>query len=126
MNIFIDTNIYLSFYHLSDEDLEEIRKLSVLLEREEVWFWLPQQVKDEFFRNRENKAQDAIKRLKDQNKKVSFPVFCKNYPEFDEIRELQGNFNNKMKNLKGIWGQVSPFAFHARGGKTQDLTPEVL
>jgi len=99
INIFIDTNIFLSFYHLSDDDLEEIRKLSVLLERDEVRLWLPQQVKDEFFRNRENKVQDAIKRLKDQNKKVSFPVFCKSYPEFEEIRELQNNFNKKMKDL---------------------------
>ncbi|MDN3521862.1 PIN domain-containing protein [Halomonas ramblicola] len=99
INIFIDTNIFLSFYHLSDDDLEEIRKLSVLLERDEVRLWLPQQVKDEFFRNRENKVHDAIKRLKDQNKKASFPVFCKSYPEFNEIRELQNNFNSKMKDL---------------------------
>lgn len=99
INIFIDTNIFLSFYHLSDDDLEEIRKLSVLLERDEVRLWLPEQVKDEFFRNRENKVQDAIKRLKDQNKKAHFPVFCKSYPEFDEIRELQNSFNKKLKHL---------------------------
>ncbi|MEP1216446.1 MAG: PIN domain-containing protein [Marinobacter sp.] len=99
INIFIDTNIFLSFYHLSDDDLEEIRKLSVLLERDEVRLWLPEQVKDEFFRNRENKVQDAIKRLKDQNKKAHFPVFCKSYPEFDEIRELQNSFNKKLKDL---------------------------
>lgn len=99
INIFIDTNIFLSFYHLSDDDLEEIRKLSVLLERDEVRLWLPQQVKDEFFRNRENKVHDAIKRLKEQNKKFSFPVFCKSYPEFAEIRELQNNINSKVKSL---------------------------
>lgn len=44
MNLFIDTNVFLSFYHLSDDDLEEIRKLSVLLERGNIRLWLPQQV----------------------------------------------------------------------------------
>lgn len=91
--------MFLSFYHLSDDDLEEIKKLSVLLDKGNIRLWLPQQVKDEFFRNRENKVSDALKRLNDQNKKVVFPVFCKSYPEFEEIRAIQNEFNKKLKSL---------------------------
>jgi len=44
MLMFIDTNVFLTFYHFSNDDLEELRKLRVLLEREEVVLYLPQQV----------------------------------------------------------------------------------
>lgn len=33
MNLFIDTNVLLSFYHVSSDDLEELEKLVVLLEQ---------------------------------------------------------------------------------------------
>ena len=35
MNLFIDTNVFLSFFHLSNDDLEEIHKLAVLIEKGE-------------------------------------------------------------------------------------------
>ena len=47
-------------YHFSNDDLEELRKLRVLLEREEVILYLPQQVVEEFWRNREGKIFDAL------------------------------------------------------------------
>jgi predicted nucleic acid-binding protein len=50
--LFIDTNIFLSFYHLSGEDLEELNKLTVLLRKGEVALLLPEQVRDEFYRMR--------------------------------------------------------------------------
>ena len=62
MNLFIDTNIFLSFYHLSSADLEELRKLVVLIDQGRLKLYLPSQVVDEFRRNRDNKIADAIKR----------------------------------------------------------------
>ncbi len=44
MNIFIDTNIFLSFFHFSSDDLEELKKLAVFLRRGKVRLWLPEQV----------------------------------------------------------------------------------
>jgi hypothetical protein len=61
MNLFIDTNIFLSFYHLSSDDLEELRKLGVLLDKKKVTLLLPKQVIDEYRRNREVKIADALK-----------------------------------------------------------------
>ncbi len=99
MNLFIDTNVFLSFYHLSNDDLEEIHKLAVLLDKGDVKLWLPEQVKDEFKRNRENKVSDALKKLKEQQKKPQFPQICKDYDEYSEIRDLQIEYGKKLSSL---------------------------
>ena len=41
MNIYIDTNILLSFYHLTSEDLEELKKLVALLKQKKARLLLP-------------------------------------------------------------------------------------
>ncbi|EPE1743127.1 TPA: PIN domain-containing protein [Vibrio diabolicus] len=99
MNLFIDTNVFLSFYHLSNDDLEELHKLTVLLEKGEITLWLPQQIKDEFYRNRENKISDAIKKLKEQKQKRQFPQICKDYPEYPEISELLKSYDKSLSQL---------------------------
>jgi len=92
VNIFIDTNIFLSFYHFTSDDLEELRKLAVLLEKKIICLILPNQVVDEFYRNREKKIADAIKRLHDQRLNLQFPQFCKDYKEYEELRKLQKDY----------------------------------
>ena len=59
MKIFIDTNVYLKFYHYSNDELEELRKLIVLIEQGEILLYVPSQVFNEFTRNREVKIADA-------------------------------------------------------------------
>ena len=71
MNLFIDSNIFLSFYHLTSDDLEELKKLGVLLRQGEVRLFLPSQVVEEIRRNRENKIADAVKRLRGQELSLS-------------------------------------------------------
>lgn len=99
MNLFIDTNVFLSFFHLSNDDLEEIHKLAVLIEKGDVTLWLTEQVKDEFKRNRESKISEALKKLKEQKTKPQFPQICKDYDEYPEIRELQKDFDKKISSL---------------------------
>ncbi len=99
MNLFIDTNVFLSFFHLSNDDLEELHKLAVLIEKGEITLWLPDQVKDEFKRNRENKVSEAVKKLKEQKSKPQFPQICKDYEEYPEIRELQKKYEKKLSSL---------------------------
>jgi len=99
MNIFIDTNIYLSFYHYTNDDLEEIKKLIVLIEKKEITLWLTDQVKDEFKRNRENKISDALKKLKEQKINPQFPQICKDYEEYNEIRDHQKMYSQKLSIL---------------------------
>ena len=99
MNLFIDTNIFLSFFHFTSDDLEELKKLSVLIEKKEIILFLPDQVITEFYRNRENKIADAIKRLKDQRLNFQFPQFCKDYPQYLELRRLQREYERIHSDL---------------------------
>lgn len=88
MNLFIDTNIYLTFYHYSSDDLEELKKLAVAIKSGEIKLFLTQQIKDEFKRNRESKIADALKRFNEQKLGTQFPQMCKEYAaEYKELRE---------------------------------------
>jgi len=88
-SLFIDTNVFLSFYHYSGENLEELKKLAVLLKKHHVQMFLPQQVVDEFHRNRDKKIDDAMSSLKSQKYAPHFPQMCKDYDEYVVLRGLQ-------------------------------------
>ncbi len=88
MNIFIDTNIYLSFYTFTKDDLEELNKLVVLMKNKEVCLLLPEQVILEFRRNRENRINEALKSLKKFKPDINFPNFSKYYKQFSEMMEI--------------------------------------
>lgn len=89
MQLFIDTNSFLSFYHFSSDDLEELRKLRVLLDRGELKLLLPNQVVDEFHRNRDGKISDALKNFAAHRLNVQFPQLAKDYEEYRQLRQLQ-------------------------------------
>ncbi|TVO60192.1 PIN domain-containing protein [Spiribacter vilamensis] len=101
MNVFIDTNVFLSFYHLTNDDLEELRKLKVLLEKGNVVLHLPRQTVDEYRRNRETKIAAALKSLKDQKLNLQFPALCKDYGEYGGLRNLQKEFEKQHSSLIG-------------------------
>ncbi len=94
MHLFIDTNIFLSFYHFSSDDLEELKKLIVLLKQRKLTLYLPDQVISEFNRNRENKIADALKKLKEQRLGLQFPQICKDYTEYGKLRGLQKEYDS--------------------------------
>jgi len=87
MHIFIDTNVFLSFYYFTSDDLEELKKLIVLIEKSQAKLWLPSQVEIEFRRNRDNKIAEAIKSLREQKLNLQFPAICKDYEEYQELRQ---------------------------------------
>lgn len=99
MKLFIDTNVFLSFYHLTGDDLEELRKLTILLEKGDLTLYLPTQVVDEFWRNRENKISAALKSLKGQKLNLQFPALCKDYDEYPKLREIQRQYENEHSAL---------------------------
>lgn len=92
MHLFVDTNILLSFYHFTGDDLEELNKLIVLLKTKEITLYLTSQVESEFRRNRDVKIADAWKRLKDQHLNLQFPQICKDYPEYSHLRTTQEQY----------------------------------
>jgi PIN domain len=65
-----------------------LKKLAALIDSKEILLFLPNQVKDEFTRNRSAKIADALSKLRNAQFKLSFPVFAKDYKEYGELREL--------------------------------------
>lgn len=98
-NLFIDTNVLLSFYHFSSDDLEELRKLTLLVGQGELKLYFPDQVRDEFFRNRPSKISDALKRLRSQTVSVQFPQLSKDYGQYEQLRELQRQYSRLHTDL---------------------------
>ncbi len=101
LHLYIDTNAYLTFYHLTSDDLEELKKLQVLIGKtKQIQLHLPEQTSDEFFRNRETKIADALKRFKEEKLNNQFPQISKEYPEYNKMREAIKEFDkNKSKLL---------------------------
>jgi predicted nucleic acid-binding protein len=97
--LFIDTNVFLSFLHYSSDDLEELKKLEVLLRNGRIRLLLPDQVVVEFHRNREGKLADSLKKLRDVRVAPQFPQICKDYPEYEELRRHQRAFEEVHKRL---------------------------
>lgn len=99
-HLFIDTNILLSFLHFTSDDLEEMRKLSALIRSGgEIKLLLPDQVKDEFRRNREIKLADSLQRLRQQRLDLQFPQVCKAYDQYGELRKTQKEFERLHSEL---------------------------
>lgn len=107
MNVFIDTNVYLNFYHLSKEDLEELRKVFVLQQNEKVTLWLTDQVKYEYNRNRESKIADALKKFKEEKLNNQIPQMVKGYSEYhDLINAIKSYDNAKSKILERMKSDI--------------------
>lgn len=88
ITLFIDTNVLLSFYHLTSEDTEELKKLVALVEKNKIKLIVTKQVEDEFWRNRGAKISDAMKKLREAKFNASFPAISREYDEYDLLRDL--------------------------------------
>jgi predicted nucleic acid-binding protein len=98
-NLFIDTNIYLNFYHFSSDDLEELKKLSVAMENRKIKLYVTEQVINEFRRNREARIADACDKFKAQRLPNQFPEICKAYEEYGELRDILRKFKETREHL---------------------------
>jgi predicted nucleic acid-binding protein len=87
MQLFIDTNILLSFYSLNQEDLAELNKLIEAIDRQQITLLLTEQLIDEFNRNREQRIDGAIKSLRNQTFNPQFPQLCEDYSEVELLRD---------------------------------------
>jgi predicted nucleic acid-binding protein len=91
--IFIDTNILLSFYHYTNDDLNELQKLVEAITKGSLTLVLPDQIIQEFWRNREAKIADALSQLKGQKLDLRFPQMCMHSQLFSSIRQAQRNYS---------------------------------
>lgn len=99
MDVFIDTNILIALYRLSSEDLEGFKKIYVLLENKKINILLTKQVKNEFFRIRDDVIFEAIKKFKEQSLKLNVPAIFRADEEFESLKLLKDKYNKQHQNL---------------------------
>lgn len=85
-NLFVDSNVFLSFYHFSSDDLDELKKLSKHLINGEIVLFLPEQVISEVRRNRDGKILDAYRAFRDSKIDLRLPQICKQYDQYQTIK----------------------------------------
>ena len=95
-NLFIDSNVWLSLYHFTNDDLAQFGKLKKIL-GQDIKLYIPKQVYDEVLRNREAKLKDAFKSF--EIKSILYPAFCK---EYDEYAKFNADYTDLIKRHK-LW-----------------------
>lgn len=114
MNLYIDTNIFLTFYHLTNDDLDELKKLAILIEDEQINLLLPEQTRNEFLRNRDKSINDAITTLKEQKLTSRYPQISKSYEEYTLLLEAYKSFEkHKNKIITKIESDAKDFKLNA-------------
>jgi len=99
-HLFIDTNRYLLLYGFKKEDLEGIKKIVELIKRGEITLWLPQQVINEFNRNRDKILLEKCKQIKRAIKAIN--DYKNKIPRFPEIPEFQKELNEINESFEEI------------------------
>jgi len=99
VNVFIDTCVFLSFYEYSNEDLNELGKLTDYIADEKIHLHLTQQVVQEFQRSRERIIAQVMGRLKEKDPSSRFPQMCKAYGEYKVLRQKLEDYSNARSSL---------------------------
>jgi hypothetical protein len=119
--LFLDTNIFLSFFHFAKDDLEALRQLAVLVKRERVTLLLPDQVVREFRRNRDGKVADALRQVENAKLPAEYPRLCQDFGEYHELRaQLDGYEKTRKALLEKVRSAAEEHKFAA------DMTSEEL
>lgn len=95
--VFIDTNIWLSLYHFSNDSLNKFEELKDYLGKS-IKLIIPKQVYNEIIRNREAKIEDALKNF--EFKIPKFPEFCKGYEEYAQLKNEIDSTAKRFKKYK--------------------------
>lgn len=96
LHAFIDTNVYLTFFSFTAEDLEELRKLHVAIRNGDLRLWTTEQVRDEFRRNRESRVSESIRTLRDMRPSDRMPHMARNLPESQPFLDARREFGRQL------------------------------
>lgn len=92
VHVFIDTNTFLSFFAFTKDDVEELSKLVSLIRTKLVKLYLTDQVRDEFYRNREKKLRDSIAQFEKVLAPPGIPRFMADYPQIADYSKLLNDY----------------------------------
>ncbi|MDE2796792.1 MAG: PIN domain-containing protein [Gemmatimonadota bacterium] len=88
MKLFIDSNIFLSFYDFTGDDLAELDKLCLLIDDKRLDLLLPSQVIDETRRNRESTIGRSLRGFT-KLPKPQIPSYFRRHGSYDAFKESQ-------------------------------------
>lgn len=100
LHLFIDTNVYLTFFSFTEEDLEELRKLHVAIDNRQVTLWMTPQVQDELRRNREGKVAESMGALRKLKPPGALPQMARNLEDFQQFLDARREFERQLNALE--------------------------
>jgi predicted nucleic acid-binding protein len=95
LHTFIDTNVFLSLYAYTDDNIEELRKIIKLIEKDQLKLYISVVVNQEFNRNRDRKILESLGNLEKFSTSLSIPRFMEHHSEAKEIRQLLTEVSEK-------------------------------
>lgn len=98
-HVFVDTNVWLTFYAFANDDLEQLKKVIALVQNGKLKLYIPQQVVDEFYRNREGKLDESIREFAKSQVSKSIPRYMLEYPEVKKYRDALAEFQAAKDSL---------------------------
>lgn len=101
MHIFIDANVFLSFYEASPDALLELSKVETVIKTGNATLWLPDQVKREFWKNREGSIGGALREFEKFPGLGPVPRLVSEDPEINQLAELSGALEKKKSEIVG-------------------------
>lgn len=99
MNIFIDTCVLLEFYLYADDRVSVIENLVSIAEKGLVRLLIPDQVKKEFWRNREGKIDKEIKDFASIKFMPGAAKLIQEHPDFANFRTLMKNAEERHRKI---------------------------
>jgi len=95
-NVFIDSQVWLSLYDFSSDDLDQFSKLNELIDKD-VKIYLTEQVVEEVKRNRDSKIKESLSLFNKIN--IQIPNLCKGYEEYKTFMSLAKKLHSSHKDL---------------------------
>ena len=102
MNLFIDTNVFLSFYEYSSEDLDQLEQLTAYIKTDNVILHLPEQVKHEYLRGRDGTLNRAMKDFRNPRLLSRFPRMAMDYDEYNSLHKYINKCHEAHKLLMEV------------------------
>lgn len=84
IHLFIDTNVFLNFYHFADDGLEQLEQLAGMISESGICLHIPQQVINELTRNREAKLKAANDQFIKESLPSAVPRHMQRYAQYAE------------------------------------------
>ncbi len=99
IHLFIDSSTFITFYAYTSDDLDELKKVAGLIKAGKLKLYIPEQVADEFHRNREGKLAESLTVFSGGGVSKAIPRFMVEYPEAKDFSNAAKAFQQARENL---------------------------